>query len=316
MKHPCELTEFFEHADIVWNSTIKCYDNLDHKERLNIPFASVVVEKMSKLEYLTEFKNINLNEYHSNANLIILRANLDYIKPLSENILLKEQILSLGFVDKIENFKMVNIFQKIYNRLFKLTPKLEKKYDSFKKYAKSNQGKLFCAQIRIGGKHEIYNYTDRKFTERNNSRLYWDFIRKNIIVNEVNYKIFITTDTESVAEEAIEEFGKDKVIMIDGNYIHIDVAFAYHQHKCESYEKTILDFHAFQLCDKAVISQGGYGLMANYLRPDPFKELYRYTEIFENNSLKINFMKISNLNDLDKNENEGLKWLKRIKEVK
>ena len=225
-------------------------------------------------------------------------------------------ILALRFVDRIEDFKMVNIFRTIYNRLFKLSPKLDEKFKAFKKLAKPNKNaKLFCAQLRIGGHNEFHNYSDRAFTERNNSRLFWDFIRKNIISNEVNYKIFITTDTKSVAEEAFKEFGKDKIVINFGDYIHLDVAFINKKYKCEAYEKTFLDFHTFQICDKAVISRGGYGLMANFLREDPLKELYRYTEVFENNSLQIKFAKLSKIRDLENNIDIENTWLKRIKEI-
>ena len=322
MKHPCSLTEFLEPSEVFWNSTIECYDNLNMKGRLHLkqPFTSVFIEKISKLEYLTEFKSLNLIEFHSKVNLILLRANLDFIKPLSENKLLKEKLLSLGLVEKIENFKMVNIFRKVYNRLFKLSPKLDNKFETIKQLAKPNKNaKLFCAQLRIGGKNEFHNYTDRLFTERKNSKHFWNFIRNKMIGNETNYKIFITTDTESVAKEALKHFGKEKVIITAGDYVHIDVAFLYDKYKCESYEKTILDFHTFQLCDKTVVSRGGYGLMANYLRIDPFNEFYRYTEVFKNNNSKVKFVKfvkLNNIKDLEDNIDEENVWLNRIQELR
>jgi hypothetical protein len=264
---------------------------------------------MDGLNLYDEFKNLNLIKMHENQSLIILRANLDVIKSLAENSALKEKIMSLGFVDKIEDFKMSNIFRIIYNQLFKLTPSLNKKYKDFKIKAKPNKhSKLICAQVRIGSFGG-----DREFTDRKNSKLFWNFIRNTLIKDEKNYKIFITSDSESVANESIDEFGKDKVVMIDGLYNHIDKTRNFNN-SCEPFEKTILDMHAFQLCDKVVVSRGGYGLMGDFLRENPFNEFYRYTEVFVNensiNKTIVNFIKIKNLKILEENFQSEIEWVK------
>ena len=47
---------------------------------------------------------------HKNRSLIILRANLYFMKSLAENPLSKENLLLLGFVDKIDNLKIIFYF--------------------------------------------------------------------------------------------------------------------------------------------------------------------------------------------------------------
>ena len=55
---------------------------------------------------------------------------------------------------------------------------------------------------------------------------------------------------------------------------------------CESSEKTILDFHAFQLCDSAVITNTQYGRFGMWLRADPSKNVYVY-DTYEKKLYKI-----------------------------
>jgi hypothetical protein len=314
IQHPCPLSELFEPNEVSWNLTIKCHDYYTIKSMINNHhFSTVLVDKMNDFKYLDEFQSIDLTNYFSNVNLIILKANLDYINSLSKNYLLHEKLFSLGFVDEIKNFKMSTIFRVIYNKLFKLKPELEKKFNRFKILAKrNNETKMFCAQIRIGTV-----VGDRKFSDRNNTKIFWDFIRNTIMKNEDNYKLFVTTDTESVAEEAIMEFGEDNVLIIDGLYNHLDVG-PKSARTCKMYYKTILDMHAFQLCDKVVVSRGGYGLMGNFLREYPFNEFYRYTELFNDKTESkirsiIKFLKIKNIEDLEENVAIETAWVKTLK---
>ena len=288
-----------EPNQVLWNVSLKCYDYIDYDEKHKFSIASV--NRINHLVYLSEFRDLNLNQYLDDVNLIVLYANLDFVQPMSENKYLKNNLLKLGFVSDIKYFQMPFIFRTIYNRLFKLTPDLEKRFNDFQVLAKSNSQKLFCAQIRIGGPRPNV-HDDRIFIDRENSMLFWDFIKRNITMNEENYKIFITSDTETVVWEGIEQFGADKVIFIDGLYTHIDIGPV--SISCQEHFKTILDLHAFQLCEKVVIGHGGFGLMGNYLRENPFEEFYRYTETFkENVFVGSDFIQIKNLIDLEKSMN-------------
>jgi hypothetical protein len=187
-----------------------------------------------------------------------------------------------------------------------LTPKLQESYDKFIKQAKpDNQTKLICAQIRIGGVRPNVAF-DQQFISRNNSKLFWKFIRDNFLNINPNqkYKVFVTTDTESVEEESIQEFGKNNIVKIDGPFIHIDREEVGNISDCSKIEKIILDFHAIQLCDSVVISQSGFGRLGISNRIDPTKDLWRFETIIKkqkskNNQINIfesyTFNKIGNL---------------------
>ena len=134
---------------------------------------------------------------------------------------------------------------------------------------------LFCAQIRIGGKRPNVAY-DAQFNSVNVTKLFWKFMRENFTQNMSNYtnwKIFVTSDFESVEKEAVNEFGKDKVIRIHGVNSHIDRERNL-GNNCSRIEKPIMDFHFLQNCDKAVISYSGFGRFGLYNRKYPNKNVY------------------------------------------
>ena len=77
-----------------------------------------------------------------------------------------------------------------------------------------------------------------------------------------NYMIYVTSDWQDVKEEAKKEFGQHKIITNDRSSIHIEQDFNQIKSKCDdSLEGMILDFHLLQLCDMAVVSQSGFGLL-------------------------------------------------------
>jgi hypothetical protein len=305
MDYPCSLSLMLEPNFVKWNKPIKCYDYfnntiINQKE----PFTSVRLDKVSNKIFYLLLRDIDIFEYYKEANLITVRNNLDWIYAFSFNKHLNHSIYEFGY--KPSNFRLYYFFRKFYNNLFKLTPKLQESYDKFIKQAKpDNQTKLICAQIRIGGVRPNVAF-DQQFISRNNSKLFWKFIRDNFLNINPNqkYKVFVTTDTESVEEESIQEFGKNNIVKIDGPFIHIDREEVGNISDCSKIEKIILDFHAIQLCDSVVISQSGFGRLGISNRIDPTKDLWRFETIIKkqkskNNQINIfesyTFNKIGNL---------------------
>jgi hypothetical protein len=134
--------------------------------------------------------------------------------------------------------------------------------------------KIYCAQIRIGGKRPGVEY-DAQFNHRNVTKLLWQLIRNNFIKkdNLENWKLFITSDLEEVETEAINEFGIDKVIRIGGINSHIGREEQL-SNDCTRIEKPILDFNFFQNRDKAVISKSGFGKLGAMNRVEQKKDLH------------------------------------------
>ena len=90
----------------------------------------------------------------------------------------------------------------------------------------------------------------------------------------------------------VKEFGKEKIVYNEGPFSHIDL-ISYSKNtdfnNCESSEKTILDFHALQLCDSAVITNTQYGRFGMWLREDPSKDVYIY-DTYDKDLYKIESM--------------------------
>ena len=281
IQHPCDLTNMLEVNELDWNSSIRCLDELE----------IVYLNKVSNSQFHQLLQYNDIKTYKPHADVIVIRNNLDWIKSFSYNKNLYNDIMQLGYTP--ERFKLAYLFRELYSKLFKLTPRLMKKYNEFQQRAKpNNQTKLICAQVRIGGKRPNVEF-DKQFTDRNNSNLYWEFIKNNFLKNlSSDYRIFVTTDTESVEKEAVIEFGNYTIVGNSGPFTHMDREQIISKSNCERVERAILDFHSLQLCDMAVISKSGFGMLGILNREDPVKDLYR----FESTNNSFIFRKIDDLN--------------------
>lgn len=151
-----------------------------------------------------------------------------------------------------------------------------KKYIEFLERLKPNQNtKLICAQIRIGAHLLGYgNKIDVKFINEDKAIIFWKFIEnltKDIEREQKSYKIFISTDSKNVELEGVKYFGTDKTVINLGFNMHVDNNI---YQNCSSMEKTLIDFHSFQVCDISVISQSQFGLFGIFYRGDPYSNSY------------------------------------------
>jgi hypothetical protein len=145
--------------------------------------------------------------------------------------------------------------------LFKFNTNLEEEYKKKLKILKPNrETKLICAQIRVGGERDDYN--KREFMRKENVKQFWDFIRKNLTNDKAilkDYKLFVTTDTPELIDEAANIFGQDKVVGFKNISFHI------HSNsegkKCSDFIGIAVDFYLLAHCDMGVVSQSGFGLM-------------------------------------------------------
>ena len=194
---------------------------------------------------------------------------------------MKSSIEKLGF--KPENFHFSVAFNKWFNHLFRLNPIVEKKFNPYLRKLKPKEStKSICIQIRIGGSRPNVAF-DRKITPRNYSVYYWEFVKEKFLKNN-EYRIFVTADQESVEKEAIEVFGADKVVVINGISAHVDRESGF-RNNCTRYEKIIMDFYMLGYCDKALISDSGFGvfgLLRNRLPDENFYVLSALSSRFKN----------------------------------
>jgi hypothetical protein len=120
--------------------------------------------------------------------------------------------------------------------------------------------------VRIGGP----KHSDPQINQLAEAKVFCKYIRENFILGEQYYKIFISTDNEKVLKEAIDEFGKDKIVYYNGPIIHMDRESKFSEKECqEKMNRSYLDFHSTQHCDKIMISEIGYGRLGAFNRLDP-----------------------------------------------
>ena len=142
-----------------------------------------------------------------------MRFNL--IKQLTLNVQHHEKIKSLDYT--VNTFNIETMFHNAYKILFKFNKQMNNLFEEMMQQAKPNKStQLICAQIRIGEDEDL------NFTSRKNSRFYWQFIQANFIpkLTAFDYKIFITTDTPDVIDEAIGIFGPDTIVAFKERSFH------------------------------------------------------------------------------------------------
>lgn len=264
IRTPCNFSRLFESNEIEWRAPVG----------LNLNRKRIYKDCLNDFEpkCIEEFLNGKL----TSNKILTIKTNQEWLTWFSKNIFFQSKILNLGF-NSTEHFQFHQIFHRFYKRLFKLAPALDTKYKSVLAKSKiNNQTQIYCAQIRIGGSRPHVKY-DLRINELGVQRLFWNFIRKNFIASSPNndWRVFVTSDVESIELEAVKEFGQNRVIRIQGINSHVDREENL-GNDCTRVEKPILDFHFLQNCDKAVISQSGFGRLGLWNRPNPMENLFAF----------------------------------------
>jgi len=260
MKMPCNFSKLFTPNKVNW------LPSSEHSDYLKGTHISMDCTKRYEECAYDNIKKIK-------EDVIYMRATDHgadiFYKTKNKSFDLERDVMSLGVVKRFREFTLENLFHTWYKEA-----SLDTKYNLIKQQAFANKSKIYCAQIRIGGKRPDVAF-DANFNHRNVTKLFWQFIRNNFIPKDdlENWKLFITSDLEEVETEAINEFGIDKVIRIDGINTHMGREKQL-SNDCTRIEKPILDFHFVQNCDKAVISKSGFGQLAAWNRVEPKKDLH------------------------------------------
>lgn len=167
-------------------------------------------------------------------------------------------MVKIGFTP--ENFTSIIAYNKWFNKLFKLNPAIEKKFNAYLKRAKPTPStNLICAQIRIGDSPLLGASYNHIIIPYNLSVFFWKFIKQNYIKHSKDYRIFITTDTESVMKEAYQHFEDNRIVFIDGKPRHVDFE-PNTMNNCSSIEKVVMDFYMLGHCDMGIVSRSGFGM--------------------------------------------------------
>ena len=221
MTKPCNIKEFLQPNEVKWDMDIPHDSNLS-QFRFHIYWDQDFVK--------SDFKSINFLQFENEADVIIIRTGFQLIKQLTINPNHHKKILSLGY--KIEEFNIESRLNEWFSRLFKLESSVKNNYDAFLRDVGSND--LVCAQIRLGDSLQM------PFASRNSTKLYWDLIRERFLPNLGRYKLFVTTDSQDVISEALNEFGHEKLIAFkEHSGFHSDTL---QEKECGKMKGILLDF--------------------------------------------------------------------------
>ena len=242
---------------------------------------NLTIEKYFNKSKIEETLN-NVFEKDKDKDVILLTLNRDYLKFLIHHPKTQKKIRMLGY--KPDNFNKRFLFNEWYKKLFRFKENLETDYQKLlRKLKPTKNHKSICVQIRVGGKRNNSRYNDMFFMYRNESFKYWNFIKENFITKKKlkDFRIFLTTDTFDVVEEAVHIFGNDKVVSSKSNITNI----AHYQKikrdekiSCNDFRFVYIDFLLLGQCDMGLISASGFGYYGVLNRENKnYDDFYVYT---------------------------------------
>ena len=262
---PCLLDQIYLPNKINWSPIQLKYSYTKNKKNISL-------DCMNFPRCLKRFNLANINSIDQ-YDSITINYNYDWLNYLVSNQYFAPAIQNLNLK---QDFKLVYLFRKWFDELFKFSPHIQSKYDKFISDANLvNQTQIYCAQIRIGGKL-ANGKMDKVINEMNSTKLFWSFIRERFIkeANTSDWRVFVTSDFESIEKEALDEFGNNRVLLIKGANSHIDKELKTNVNDCSNIEKPMFDFHFMRNCQKAIVSNSGFGILGMWSRMEPVKDAY------------------------------------------
>jgi hypothetical protein len=276
VKNPCKLENYLVPNELTWNEMIPNYSDLS-KYEFFIHYDYLFVNY--------KLPTIDFTQFKPDIDVIIIRTGFNLIKHLTLNKNHHKKIESLGY--SVQEFNIESQLFYWYRKLFKLNDRLQDKYNQMLAESKplgNNVSKLICIQARFGIKN-----LDTKFMPQSDSQLYWQFILNKFNLNDDKSKIFITTDRQEVIDEAMQAFGREKVIAFKDRSFHIAHRKTIRdESECDKISELYLDFLLLSECNMGIISQSGFGMIGILNRKDKtdLDNFYAYTNP---KRLKINY---------------------------
>jgi hypothetical protein len=269
VKEPCPL-QYYLNSKTAYQNLSAVLQTIYTGERT---FANIEVQVYADVyeDGVKKEKTVlhNLFEYKKDSDVILYKGEFFYqdaFLTIPNHI---GRLRQLG-LDPL-SIRTNGLMKFVYESLFELSPKLQAKYNEFMRYAKpSRDSYLICAQVRLGDDVLV----DSKSIKQNHSSRIFEFIKRNFTQYLGRSKIFVTTDSASVEQEARSFFGERDVAITAGDIAHVDLDKKLDA-ECERYEKTFLDFHILKDCDMGVVSMSGFGRLGVY-RSENVKNIYVY----------------------------------------
>ncbi|CAH1796750.1 unnamed protein product [Owenia fusiformis] len=254
--HPCDLKSVLlpNTLNWTWPASLQTYMDVLNPAGYN----NLYIKYFSILDNNKDFPvNEIMNQREDlnmlyNQHLWVFRTNNAFPWAFSNNPTYNGSITAMGYNES--TFSLRNMFRDVYNALFILTPALESRYNSFMQECKNSR--LVCTQVRTGQNPSMPDDVELAAVD---IRAIWQFIHTKL--HPQNDRLFVTTDSEEVRQNASNEFGN---VIIDtvGNITHVDR----YGSNCNGMEKVALDFHILSQCDLLLVSRSNFGGLAAMLR--------------------------------------------------
>ncbi|XP_033758517.1 uncharacterized protein LOC117340853 [Pecten maximus] len=249
--NPCKLEDYFDFKSYDWryNKTLldhepsQYYDYMNDKVK---PLMSLLVRSNSTQPIKALFTK----------RVSFFRINWDITPEFRKFLHIDE------YVPWISTLHFADINRYIYELFLKPKPFLYKAINTVYKTKKAD--KIFCAHIRMGRSSTFpRDSIVRKTPEE--VRIMFDFIEK---IDKRSHDLFLATDNIDIQKRFYSQYSGDLILDMPGRLTHIDQAFT--GDVCEGFYKQLLDFLFLQTyCDKLVITNSGFSMVAAYLRDIP-----------------------------------------------
>ncbi|XP_064596708.1 uncharacterized protein LOC135463379 [Liolophura sinensis] len=248
MTSPCPLTMWLHPNLIPWTVHIKPESQTDE----------IFIDVHDNTRFSELLKSVDLSKFFI-KDVVRLTPNYDLFSRLKLNPIYQTQLTEMS---KPVPGKPVSLFSRIFEDLFAMNHNLEFQVSKFLAglYEPKRHRTLICAQIRMGRNPSIPRDTEIR-TRPSELKALWNFLQE--YKNDNRFKIFVTTDSESVRKEAKKLFSS-QILDTSGPITHPD--YRHGNDSCLGLGKIILDQYLLRFCDTLVISKSLFGVIGAHLR--------------------------------------------------
>ncbi|CAH1776268.1 unnamed protein product [Owenia fusiformis] len=257
---PCDLEKFLIPNEIQWNIKLPV-DGKEHRMAIRPSVNSIKAENL-----IPDDEHISEKYKKYNRLAFLGPNNINHFSRFSELPMYEAQLKQFPF-----KLRKCSMYKTVFEKLFKLTPRLDKKFQELAAKAKPTKDhKLICAQIRTGPNPSIPRDFGGTRTSEKDIEKFWTFLESNITRDKTT--VFVTSDSNEIQKTAREKFN-ETFLETDGNITHTDRNR--YVEACSGMDKVILDFHMLALCDIAMVSRSSFGWLSQCMNKNKDAVIYR-----------------------------------------
>ncbi|XP_033750231.1 uncharacterized protein LOC117334627 [Pecten maximus] len=254
--NPCKLENYFLTNSYDWryNGTL-----LGKKPSKNYHLKDDNGRKIMKV-LLTAKSTQPIKDFFT-AEVSFVRINWDMTREFRKFLHVE------NYAPWITRLHFADIYRYIFDLFFQPKPFLLNILDTVAKSKRTNA--TFCAHVRIGRSSTLPK--DNVRTKPEAAHVIMDFIET---IDKSKHDLFLATDSDDLQHEFSTKYSKNFLLNVPGRITHIDQTKT--GDVCDGFQKQLLDFLLLCTCDKLVICESGFSMMAAYWR-DITEELYCWT---------------------------------------